>query len=59
MTDFDKLYPKGRTGKECTKVNCVRHSEYLAWVCGSSVLNFCTNCKHAHVSQYKRNEDVK
>jgi len=47
-------YPKQRTGKECTKIACTRHKDYLAWNCGNSSLKFCMECKHAHVSQYKK-----
>lgn len=48
-------YPKGRTGKECTQVNCIRYDIYKQWKAGTSGLNFCMNCKHAHVSQHERN----
>ena len=48
-------YPKGRTGKECTQVNCIRYDIYKQWKVGTSGLNFCMNCKHAHVSQHERN----
>ena len=54
MNDFNDHYPKPRTGKECKKTDCDRHKNYVAWQCGTSSLNFCTECKHAHVSQYKR-----
>ena len=52
-TDYSKFYPKPRTGKECKKKECDRHAEYVAWSMGNSALNFCVNCKNAHVSQYK------
>ena len=54
MSDFNELYPKLRTGKECKKTDCDRHKNYVAWQCGTSSLGFCMECKHAHVSQYKR-----
>ncbi len=54
MNDFNDHYPKPRTGKECKKTDCDRHKNYVAWQCGTSSLNFCVECKHAHVSQYKR-----
>ena len=56
MNEFDKFYPKQRTGKECKKTDCDRHKDYVAWSCGNSALEFCMNCKHAHISQYKRRE---
>lgn len=55
MSNFIKNpYPKDRTGKECKKTDCDRHENYVAWKCGTSSLQFCMNCKHAHLSQYKR-----
>ena len=54
MSDFNELYPKPRTGKECKKTDCDRHKNYVAWQFGTSSLSFCMECKHAHVSQYKR-----
>ena len=48
------VYPRQRTGKDCTKVECVRYTDYSTWSCGNSQLNFCMNCKYAHVSQYER-----
>ena len=45
-----------RNGKECNKTGCVRHESYLQWRCGDSNLNFCMECKHSHVSQYKRKQ---
>ncbi len=54
MDNFNDLYPKQRTGKECKKTDCDRHKNYVAWQCGTSSLSFCIECKHAHVSQYKR-----
>jgi len=53
------FYPKQRTFKECTKTDCERHSDYIAWQCGNSSLPFCMACKHAHVSQYKRASEDK
>ena len=54
MSDhYSKYYPKPRTGKECKKIECARHEDYLAWNPGNSNLKFCMECKHAHVSQYK------
>jgi len=50
----DELYPKQRTGKECNKTDCERHDAYKAWQCGTGSLNFCMNCKYAHVSQFKK-----
>ena len=50
---YNQFYPKGRNGKECKKTGCERHEEYLKWNCGSNALRFCTECKHAGVSQYK------
>jgi len=46
-------YPKGRSLKECKKVNCKRHAGYLEWNLQNSDLKFCHECKHAHVSQYE------
>ena len=46
--------PKPRTGKECKKVECLRHKDYVVWNCGTSSLVFCMNCKHSHVSQLQR-----
>jgi hypothetical protein len=56
MENYDKFYPKTRTGKECRKTDCDRHNDYVAWRCGTggSSLDYCMNCKNAHVSQYKR-----
>ena len=54
MRNYNKFYPKPRTGKECKKADCDRHEDYVSWKCGTSSLEFCMNCKHAHVSQYKR-----
>lgn len=54
MKNHDEFYPKQRTGKECKKTDCDRHKNYVAWKCGTSSLDFCMNCKHAHLSQYKR-----
>ena len=54
MNDFNDHYPKSRTGKECKKTDCDRHKNYVEWQCGTLSLNFCVECKHAHVSQYKR-----
>ena len=54
--NYSKFHPKPRTGKECKKVECERHADYLAWNCGNSNLKFCMECKHAQVSQYKRGE---
>jgi hypothetical protein len=54
--DFSKFYPKGRTGKECKKINCARYESYEKWNWGDSSLNFCIECKNAHVSQYKAKE---
>jgi hypothetical protein len=53
MDLYNQSHPKQRTGKECKKVKCVRHKDYLAWNCGNSNLKFCMECKHAQVSQYK------
>ena len=53
---YGKNHPKPRTGRDCKKTECERHKDYLAWNCGNSNLNFCMNCKHAHVSQYKRGQ---
>lgn len=54
MKNYDEFYPKQRTGKECKKTDCARYKNFVAWQCGTSSLNFCMECKHAHVSQYKR-----
>lgn len=51
---YGKNHPKPRTGRDCKKTECERHKDYLAWTCGNSNLTFCMNCKHAHVSQYKK-----
>ena len=56
MSEYDKFYPKPRTGKECKKTDCARHQDYVAWQPCNPNLNFCMNCKHAHLSQYKRKE---
>jgi hypothetical protein len=56
--DNSKYFPKPRTGKECRKVNCKRYNDYIEWRLGNHRLEFCTNCKHAHVSQYERNTDI-
>lgn len=61
MSDFNELYPKLRTGEECKKTDCARHKNYVACSVGTSSLSFCMECKHAHISQYKRkvpNNDV-
>jgi len=55
MNKFNDFHPKQRTGKECKKTDCDRHKNYVAWQCGTYTLEFCMNCKHAHISQYKRN----
>ena len=53
----ENIYPKPRTGRECKKTGCARHSEYLAWENWKhGQLSFCMNCKYAHVSQYKKGE---
>ena len=52
--NYSRFYPKARTGKECSKIECERHDDYIAWKFGKSSLKFCMECKHAHVSQYKR-----
>jgi hypothetical protein len=55
MTDYySQFHPKPRTGKECKKVDCDRHKDYLAWNYGTNSLKFCMECRHAHVSQYKK-----
>ena len=55
MTDYYSQYhPKSRTGKECKKTECERYNDYLEWMCGTSALKFCMECRNAHVSQYKR-----
>lgn len=55
MTDiYAQFYPKPRTGEECKKVDCERHNAYMTWSLGNRNLNFCINCKNAHISQYKR-----
>ena len=48
-----------RTGKECNKVDCINYPYYSYWYenLGKYALTACTNCKYAHVSQYKRKED--
>jgi hypothetical protein len=51
--NFNQFYPKQRTGKECKKTGCERYDAYVAWKPGTTGLDFCMNCKHAHVSQYK------
>lgn len=38
---YAKFAPKQRTGKECNKINCERHKDYLAWTPGNSNLKFC------------------
>ena len=57
--DRSRFYPKTRTGKECKKVECARYEDYIKWDCQSSSLNFCMECKNAHVSQFKRKEATK
>ena len=55
MTDFySQFHPNSRNGKECKKVECERHKDYLTWNHGSNNLKFCMECKHAHTSQYKK-----
>ena len=54
VNNFNQSFPKHRTGKECKKTECSRHKDYLAWIPGNPALNFCMECKHAHVSQYKK-----
>ena len=51
---FYKNYPKAKNGDECKKTTCERYDDYKTWRIGSNSLNFCINCKHAHVSQYKK-----
>lgn len=51
--DYSQFHPKPRTDKECKKVKCERHEDYIKWDYGNSNLKFCMECKHAHVSQYK------
>lgn len=50
-------YPKSRSGKECKKIDCDRYESYKAWNLGDRNLNFCKECKNAHVSQYKRKQN--
>jgi Zn ribbon nucleic-acid-binding protein len=49
---------KLRTGKECSQITCINYDSYSHWSrnLGSDRLKECMNCKHAHVSQYKRQE---
>lgn len=55
MKDFyAQFHPKQRTGKECGKTECERHSDYVRWSPGTANLEFCMNCKHANISQFKR-----
>jgi len=49
---------KPRTGKECKKVDCMRHSNYVKWRCGDPQLNVCMECKWAFVSQYSKSKGV-
>ncbi len=51
---------KNRTGKECKKINCVLYVTYVNWTknLGNSVLENCMNCKHAHVSQYRKGTGI-
>ena len=58
MNEYSKFFPKERTGKECKKTDCDRHTDYVKWDCwgGNPNLPFCMNCKHSHVSQYKKKE---
>ena len=58
MKDFyAQFHPKPRKGDECKKTECARYEDYKAWQCGTANLNFCMNCKNAHVSQYKKKEN--
>lgn len=50
---------KQRTGRECKKTNCTRHKDYLGWRYSNTDLQYCMECKHAHVSQYERTEVTK
>lgn len=45
---------KYRSKNQCKKENCKRYKNYINWSCGDPNLNYCMNCKHAHVSQYER-----
>lgn len=56
MDGYNQYYPKQRTGKECKQKSCARHLDYWTWDLGSENLKFCMNCRHAHVSQYKRKD---
>ncbi len=51
---YAKFYPKKRKGDECKRTECERYESYKKWSCGDSKLSFCMECKHAHISQYKR-----
>ena len=54
MIDYSKFHPKPRVGNECKKTGCKRYKNYVAWKCGDTVLQFCTQCKNAHLSQYEK-----
>ena len=53
----NKSFPKPRTGRDCKKTNCKRYESYIEWSCGNPDLNFCMECKHAHVSQYEKKDE--
>jgi len=47
--DFDG---KRRTGKECKKVDCIHYAGRKTL--GHGHIQYCMNCRWAHVSQYKK-----
>ena len=51
-------HPKQRSDNQCEKTSCDRYEAYKAWQCGTHSLNFCMNCKHAHVSQFKKKQNT-
>lgn len=50
---------KQRTGKECKKIECIRHDSYVKWQCGDENLSVCINCQWAYVSQFERKPQQK
>lgn len=54
---YNQYYPKQRTGNECKLTKCDRHIDYVEWKMGNRNVIFCMECKHAHISQYKKIQD--
>ncbi len=43
---------KKREKDTCKKKDCVNYESYKTWNCGDWRLDYCMNCKWAHVSQF-------